>query len=423
MYKKRFKQWNARKYNEEGEMKAIVRKHAERARVGKASAFKVRDRAKDIQEVFKYWERKGISVDDIIARRGLSTTPEAVECYTPLCSPLKTPEALATPERILFTLQDYILGSFDAGKWTKFGRGSQSSWGVDSLNHFFNCCDLALNYFQKNHSLEAWQALNNAFASINTILRSEDPSTFEYLLSSTGMMFRSRQPGIALAILRHVSAMAEVLLRSSHPFKVVCMWLASLVQTNEAFDHAISSICFQKMADCFEQLGLADEALRYRLGFIWWIESEGNVNRAEDMLQKLLRDCELTLGEHDFSTLMVRDNLVSYLFRQGDFVRVQEEVQCLLSHHPPNDRSYVKIESLHRLALCDYRLGDTQGAVALIREAIDMSLSSSDGYQARVCNMMLSLEKWLSELGEFEAAAQTQETRLRLQDSIRVEDL
>lgn len=421
MYKKRFKQWNTRKYNEEGEMKAIVRKYAERARVGKASAFKVRDRAMDIQKVLKYCERKSIPVEDIVARREWSTTPEAVECFTPLQSSLRTPEVLATPERILVALQDYIIGSFDAGKWMKLG---ESSSGVDSLNHFFNCCELALGYFRNNHSLDAWQALNNAFASITTILRSENPSTFLYFLVCTGIMFRSRKPGIALAILRHVSAMAEVLLGSSHPFKVVCTWLASLVQTNEAFNQAISSICFQKMADCFEQLGLADEALRYRLAFISEIEFEGNVNGVEDMYQKLSRDCELTLGEHDLRTLLVRNCLVYYLISRGDFARAQEEVQCLLAHHPPNDRSHVKIESLHNLAWCQYRLGDTQGAVAIIREAIDMTLSKGDGDQTKACGMMLPLEAWLSKLGEFEAAAQVQETRLRVQEeSMRVEYL
>lgn len=416
MYKKRFKQWNARKYNEESEMRAIVRKRAERARVGKASTFKVRSQVVDIQKVFRYWERKNRSVDDIVTRRPMSRTPEAVECLTPLLSPLRTPEELATPERLLLKLQDYIRGSVDAGKWRDFREER-------SLDRFYDQCHLAFQLLDNNHYLEAGQSLNNAFANINTIIRSEHPSTLRILLATTNLAFEREKPEIALAILHHVSAMAEKVLATSHPFKVISMGLASLGQTKEALYRDVWSISLQKMADCFQEvLGPTHgETLTYRLDFIQRFEVGHDLKREERALGKLLRDCELSMVEQEFRILHVRLRLAVNFYEQGHFVQAKDACQRLLSCLPPSDDSHFKGRCLECLAWSQYNLGDTQGAVATMRESIYFDLSGESSEHGWACIMMLNLEVWLSELGESDSAAQVQARRMRVQDFMRVE--
>ena len=418
MYKKNFKKWNTRKNNDEREMEAIVRKRAERARVGKASTFEVRGKVKDFQEVSRYWERKDISLD-IVALRAMSRTPEAVKCFTPLQSPLRTPEVLAIPERILVELQDYITGSFEAGKWTH-DREAQS------LDLFHNQCGLAITLFNHNRGPEAWQTLRSTFITIEKFLRSENISTFRILLRTTLNMFKRRNPDIALAILRQVSDMAEVWLGKSHPFRVVCMSLESLRPTDYSMCQDVWAIALQRLGDCFGQvLGqMNGEALHCHLDFIIYVEAERNVKGAERMLRKLLLDYESSLGKHSHRTLEVHRDLALNLYEQRKFIEAEEAYRTILACLPPSSRSYLKQDCLHDLASSQYMLGDTQGAVATLRETIHLCQSGRLIVEdSGVCVMMLDLEKWLTELGDFDSAAEVEETRLKMQDSMNVEDL
>ena len=117
MYKTRIKQWGLDKKNKEPEMRAIVRKHKQRTDQGKTSTILVRGQIRTIVEAFRYWGRKGVSMDEIIARQRASPTPETVTFFTPVPSPIPTPQALATPERMFRSIRDYIRGSFESRLW------------------------------------------------------------------------------------------------------------------------------------------------------------------------------------------------------------------------------------------------------------------------------------------------------------------
>ena len=88
MYKRRISEWGLDKKHKESEMRAIVRKHARRVSDGKSSTFSVRGRTIDYDSVIRYFRRKGVSVEDVVARQSTSPTPEAVICSTPPSSPV-----------------------------------------------------------------------------------------------------------------------------------------------------------------------------------------------------------------------------------------------------------------------------------------------------------------------------------------------
>ena len=155
MYKSRITQWNLDKKNKGNEMRAVARKRKLRRDQGKLSIFRVRGRSVDSDEEVRYWHRKGVTVDDVIAQRTLSRTPGAVQVFTPIHSPVSTPAELATPERIFRSIQDYVAGSFEAGTWartdprnvcysTKANRSAR-------LGEYLSGCLEACELFERGH--------------------------------------------------------------------------------------------------------------------------------------------------------------------------------------------------------------------------------------------------------------------------------
>lgn len=119
MYKNHIKLWRLDKKHKENEMRAVIRKNHLRDQQGKSSRFEIRGRPVEIADAVRYFKRKGVSVEDVLASCTASLTPEAVKCFTPVTSPLSTPRELAAPERILISIRDYFHGSFDSGTWVK----------------------------------------------------------------------------------------------------------------------------------------------------------------------------------------------------------------------------------------------------------------------------------------------------------------
>ena len=152
MYKTRIKQWKLDKNHKANEMRAIVRKRAQQIEKGEVSNFRIRGRAICFAEVVRYWRRKGVSVDDIVARRRQSSTPEAVECSTPVPTTISTPEVLAKPEQMLLTLRDYYRASFENGTWwadaeSLYVHGIHDSRLLGDLTKLSGNCNLAFHLF------------------------------------------------------------------------------------------------------------------------------------------------------------------------------------------------------------------------------------------------------------------------------------
>ena len=177
MYNDHVKLWGIDKNHKENEMRAVVRKNHLRHQQGKSSRFEIRGRPVEFVDVVRYWKRKGVSVEEVLARRSASLTPEAVRCLTPVTSPLSTPRELAAPERLLISIRDYIRGSFDSGTWVKteplidcYSRKA----GIASTNHLNEIHDhvnLANSLFDLKSFSAAVEAINVCtFLTISLLL-------------------------------------------------------------------------------------------------------------------------------------------------------------------------------------------------------------------------------------------------------------
>ncbi|CAD6593216.1 MAG: hypothetical protein ASARMPREDX12_006943 [Alectoria sarmentosa] len=232
MYKTHIKQWGLDKKNKEFEMRGIVRKNKQRADEGKGSIICVRGRLRNFAEIVRYWNRKGVSIDDIIARQTESPTPEAVEFFTPVPTPILTPQVLATPERMFRCIRDYCKGSFESGTWVRTEPLSlcysiKDEKTLDSrVEDFGTQCISACELFSRNLFQEAGQTLIAATAKTKNILSAEYPENLTALFRLIVIVRNKKRDEIALIILRQFSALGKVLLGSEHPLSRIYAWKA-----------------------------------------------------------------------------------------------------------------------------------------------------------------------------------------------------
>ena len=301
MYKTRITRWGLDKKNKEKEMRAIVRKEKQLDDQGKASTFRIRGRLVDYKDVIRYWERKGVRIEDVIAQRTGSMTPEAVKCFTAPPSPIAMPESIAVPERILVSIRDYFKGSFESGTWIV--TDSQLSCETtkveeDALLHLHalnDRCETACRLFDNNRFAEGGRSLISATARIKKILLAEHPMTLAYFFALFALLLLWRRHEIVQTILRQISALAKVLIGERHPLGCICGWLASLPES-QLGDVIIKSS--GSGIDHFENLlgPMSLPTLVSRLMFIQEVGFEHNRSYDKILLQDLLCKTEATLG-------------------------------------------------------------------------------------------------------------------------------
>ena len=413
MYKTHIKQWGLDKKNKEFEMRAIVRKNKRRADQGKGSIIRVRGRIRDFAEVVRYWERKGVSIDDIIARQTASPTPDTVECFTPMPSPILTPHMLAIPERIFHCIRDYFNGSFESGTWvrTEPHLPCYSTKPVGgTLYGIEHHCYLANSLMTKCLFQEARQTLNATNARIEEVLLEEHPETLLALFRLINIIRDGMRDEIVLIILRKFSALGKVLLGSEHPLSRICEWVASLY-ASDVDDLAIR--CMKIMTDQFEKhVGpMHDSTLIFRMQYIDTLRGNGNVRI--QMLQKLLGECEKTFSPHDPRHLPVRHVLAHQYFAEGYYVEAMTLAQINWEYtqnlHSTTSRVSGTNEALYMLAKCQYARGDVALGIENLHNVI-ASIQSKGGQQdSWVMYYLVILEAWYLEQGHRSSAAQVRD--------------
>ena len=421
MYKTHIAKWGLDKKNKEPEMRAIVRKNEQRAEQGKRSNFRVRKRQLNFAEVVRYWERKGVTFDEVIARSTASPTPEAVECFTPVSSPITPPEDLATPEYILRTIRGYIVASFESGTWVKTDPQIKCYSIKDRkrANHatdFGNICRLAAQLFLAQSSDEAERTLSAASAMSRKMLLAEDPTALDIILNVIVNMQCGNEHEIALRILRQLSATSKELLGESHPLCLFCAWLTAM-PWSQIKD--MISRCFDVMIDDFESLvgPMHMSTLRCRLSM-----NKMDINLA--ILRKLLDKCESALGSYDKRTLEVRVWLLNGTFNEGHHAEAKRMGEDLLAYFQRNperiELSWVSAVSHKNIALCQYALGGPHFAIPNLEVAIHLLMGKAGAQNGLVRIWRFTLEQWRMEQRQLNAAAMVRDQRIKLLESTEI---
>lgn len=406
MYKKPIQQWGVDKKKKEFEMRAIVRKYKQRKDQGRDSIIHIRRRGRNspevvsFTEVVRYWARKKKSIDDVIARQTSSPTPEAVELFTPVPSPIMTPQVLAIPECIFRCARDYFRSSFESGTWVSTEPSVQCysiKVGGDTAGSMTELC----NFYYSISSLD----FNIAIAKLNNIFSAEHPATLDVLFSLMIDLHHWMTEGQVSVLFRLFSDVGKMLLGSEHPLTRICQWSASVGASD--FE-AIAIRCMKCMADQLQSsLGLVHKStLLARQNLIPAVahQKEARIQ----MLQNLLGECEKTLRPDDDRILHIREEIASNYLDGGYYAEAKTLIQKNIAYN--QDLSNSKYADLRVLAKCQYALGEVDLGIDTLVKAIDsmISMSAPDGL---VGISLSDLEDWYLEQGLCDTAAQVRALR------------
>lgn len=429
MYKTHIKQWGLDKKNKVSEMRAIVRKNKQRADQGKGSIVRVRGQLRDFAEVVRYWNRKGESIDRIIARQTASPTPEAVELSTPTPSPILTPHEFAIPERLFRCIRNYFDGSFESGTWVRTEPTDPCHSIKDGGNtiyytvaQFASHCRLAGEMFSKGSFQEAGRNLIVATSKINRILSSEYPEALVEILGVIAVFHYEKRDEVALSILRQFSALGTVLLGRQHPLSLICEWINSVYASDLS---SLVTRCIESMADQFERFvgPMHISTLGSRLTSIEVAGWEGNSRMR--MLQKLLSEYEKILQPHDFRTVWVSQQLASEYFDRSYYVeaRTLSQKNIASSQHFQfvGSRESTEIQGLYLLAMCQYALGEVDLGIANLHRVIDTMMLIRGPQDAGARQWLVHLEDFYIQQGRWSSAAQVRDWREKTLESVDID--
>lgn len=412
MYKDRFKHWGLGKYSKEKEMRAIVRKHGQRTAQHKRSIFQVRGKTMNDKDVLRHFSRKGLSISDVMAQRATSKTPEAVVCFTPLPSPITSPQVLKLPEIVLSTIRDYVDGSFDAGTWIKTEQTKHCYNIKEDRHHPSNTVQCFLNLYREAHELhtmgafqEAQLVLGSARASIREVLSCEQPDTlFNILRSLFEVYIEVPEP-----VSRHrdmITASSASMLVEQHPLRRIFEFLFKLDRSD--LTEAVHK-CFQILSDQFEiHLGAMHiDSVAFRCD---------SPHTSMDDRQNLLHRCHARLGLYDSRTTRVRISIARKLYKEKNYHLAKQScydithtahlVQSEYGMSQIQTSTYLRTKALLLLARCQEALSEVGPALRSLREAIDLRISVLGSRHSSVRACIVLLQKWLIASGQEEEAAE-----------------
>ncbi|KAM0796927.1 hypothetical protein BDR22DRAFT_975663 [Usnea florida] len=419
MYKTRIKQWGLDKKHKENEMRAIVRKTKTLDSQGKSALFRVRGRPVDYKDVVSFFKRKNVRLEDVITQRTGSKTPEAVECFITVPSPITTPESIAIPERILVSIRDYFRGSFENGTWVTTDPGSicRTTRGQGNtrlvLDQFLNEYKTACELFGKHHFQEAGQVVNAASSRIKVIILNEHPLTLLHIFLFLPKRFREKRYEIALVILRQYSALAEIMRGKTHPIGCICRWLGSMAPSQW---ESVIVRCTGSMADHFESLTgpLSMSTISSRLQHIYCEDgTERDMKQGLVQVKDLLHNCESILGPQDVRSGEVRLRLAWLYYNSLDYAEAKrvgwDLITCEQHIVGPIRDFYFYSEGLYIVARSEHAMGDIHAAEIHLCEAIEGRISNYSPNDSRVTVFLVELEGWLVEQGQSSSAAEVHE--------------
>ena len=430
MYKKRFTKWDLRKNHTDPEMRAVAVKTRKRKLQNRDTISYVRGKEVTQGAVERYFRRRRIDLNDVIAESDGVPTPPTVQCATPpYASPtLSTPTVpfmMAVPEQALHSIGVYITGSFDPNvngqsTWlstseTEFACSSQATDKATRaaltahMDTLHNQALVACFLFSENRGLEAVQNLSSAMAGIKEITRFQYPPLLDRLPRTLLAVTLDKQRSeIAYMILNQFAEMADIQHGSAHPLAEFCRLLASMDSRSliEAIYVATRTIRdgFQKALGPFHRTTLAAQYTYVRTV----LAAQG---REAIGYRKVVSDCEVRLAAGDLRIVKARSDLAMFLLRTKQYVGGKLEAETIISE-TKNEAWSLEWRNVRTILLCargysclagcEYGLGRVEEAIVQKRIAIELYKSLDGEQNAHVHEEMFWLAEWLFEVGKME---------------------
>jgi hypothetical protein len=430
MYKIRINTWRLDKNHKEHEMAAVLRKHGQRDTVGKQSSFRVRQRLVSIEEVHRYFRRKGIPLEIMLTRYARASTPPDVSCSTPPLTPRSdleiprppaTPQALIVPEQLFFYINEYMGTSFGNKSWIVNENGLcintiTLKGGPGDLNKFYDYYRTSVGLIQRQLFVEARKTLSKACSLVQSILLGEDPLTIDCLLDIFTYFIKMRVPEIVRLLIEYISGIARIVLIHGHPWGQICTLLKGL-ETEHLEDAIIQSWDCMIQA-CVQCLGQHSEvALSLQKGFIEkTLSGKENLPIAEQRLRKLQLECHdstshlgnplwahgrpdwRTGGPGEAPSFLILLALANNLYDQGEYGESESVASDLIDAARGIEYYRFQVQGLAVAARAQYKQGKTALAEMNVKEAVTLISNHWEGSDAFalvwVVRLETLLQKW-----------------------------
>lgn len=386
-------------------MRAAVRKRSQRTQQNKRSIFRIRGKPVDDQEIVRYFARKGLSIEDIIAQRRASKTPETVICLTPVTSPIATPEVYKTPQLLFKSISDYVDGSFHSGVWIKTepAEHSYSARRIgDSTRSPLYLCYESQALLDLGHLRAAKLVQDSAIRGIHQMLLEEDPLTLALLFELFAEISEWGTHKIALAVLRAIADIGPATLGQQHPLTRVAGFLLQLESSDIA---VVGDKCLRAFGDRFEKILGPMHTTSLHIHFL-----EHGITDSPD--RDLLRRCQSDLGDHDTRTIEVFLQVLINLYVNGENGLAVEECYKMLNHtrkmRDANLAATYRANILYLLARCEIESSNSHLATMHLREAIDIRIFIHGSFDLKARRWLVRLLDWLTINGREDEVAEVQ---------------
>jgi hypothetical protein len=366
MFKTRIQRWGCDKKRKQVEMVAILRKAYERASEGKMSQFSIRGRPIALDEVHRYFARKGRRIEDIdLERSEDAPTPKAIKCDTPITNIPESDSsqniansqtesvhasAVLVPQRPIS--QQYVMtriGSIPQAvpsmqverSFDNFLHGikiyySAKLCGPDWILGTVECDDPSLypsmqlgSLFLEYHDLRTLQdrqasfkALDKAFTMIKTLLIVQDPRLLTYLLESIAYTRSVGYEDLARQLIWYFTSMAIEVLGRMHPISMFGMGL------HQASSSTLSDVIERGLGSMVEQFvtNIGDshlESMRLLLTGSAIMKHQKSYVTASRYLTQLLPIYEYAYGVRSYQTCHALIDKAYLILELGDAVQAE----------------------------------------------------------------------------------------------------
>jgi tetratricopeptide (TPR) repeat protein len=431
MYKDRIKTWHFNKNLKQNEIAAILRKKAQRDRMGKQSSFQVRGRVVSIEKIDRsFRRRKGITLDMLLTKQAQVANPPDITCWTPPLSPRSgyevprspsTPHSLAKPEQLFYNIDRYMSVSFNNKIWVEDGDGylinaftGQEDGGF--LDYFFNYCSTSADFAENQLFVETRRILSKACTLVPSILKAEHPQTVENLLENFLNLISQGLREYVTQLMDYISEMARVLLPAEHPLGQICRLMGGIEPSYLEQTLIRSYECLIKTyVQC---VGESDErSLWAQTQLIDYSTSDQGLFIAEQRLRRFYSQCTEATTIFSFSSINVLHSLAYNLRRQGKYIQAEMTSLELLNNAREAGYLVFQVTGLEEVAKAQFRQGKIDLAEKNVQEALELIENHWEESDPWALRRVVRLESLLQDYGLEQEAAELEmewERRMKL---------
>jgi hypothetical protein len=319
---------------------------------------------------------------------------------------LSAPQTLLVPERLFFTIKNYLDGRFERGCWITDADGDCTTLSMRSHedsyadSDFYNHCTTARSLLKSGHLIEFRRTLGKAFKSVETLIRAEHPRTLDSIINVMMLFGKGGYPEIAELLSRYVLNMSKTVWGGEHLWTQI--WRLFGMLEGGALEQVLTQ-SWRCAIDRFEKaLGpFHKSSLNNLIEYHYYAHNTGET---ESRLRRLLVRCETESSIPNEQIISIMNILGWNLFLQRRFAEAEQLGLDSLSQAEEQGLYYQQTQALYLIAHSHCHQNKRCLAEENLRRVIKLAISSWGRTDPIVLDLIVHLETWLREWGREDEA-------------------